>query len=81
MFIQSTNIKAITGNRISTHVSSLYQLLRLYLNFSVWHHTYMHLVFAHFSFMVFFRRPDPPIVGASDIGQGSIYFTYYFKYT
>ena len=31
----------------------------------------MHLVFAHFSNLVFFRGPDPPIVGASDIGQGS----------
>ena len=37
----------------------------------------MHLVFAHFSTKFgFFREPDPSIVGASDIGQGSIYFKY-----
>lgn len=46
-------------------------------------HTHiMHLVFAHFfaTKMVFFREPDPSIVGASDIGQGSIYLKYVFTY-
>ena len=32
----------------------------------------MHLVFTHFfPLKWFFREPDPSIVGASDIGQGS----------
>jgi hypothetical protein len=38
----------------------------------------MHLVFAHFFQLnwFIFREPDLSIVGASDIGQGSIYFKY-----
>ena len=37
----------------------------------------LHLVSATiFSHRVFHRRPDPPIVGASDIGQVSTYFKY-----
>ena len=41
----------------------------------------LHLVSATiFSHRVFHRRPDPPIVGASDIGQVSTYFKYSLEY-
>jgi hypothetical protein len=40
----------------------------------------MHLVSAHFSLHWFFCRPDPSIVGASDIGQGPTYLRYILEY-
>ena len=40
----------------------------------------MHLVAAHFSLHWFFCRPDPSIVGASDIGQGPTYLKYTLEY-
>ena len=53
------------------YVSSLYQHLRLITSLSVCN------IFSH---RVFHRRPDPPIVGASDIGQVSTYFKYSLEY-
>ena len=42
----------------------------------------LHLVSASYFFPqgFFHRRPDPPIVGASDIGQVSNYFKYNLEY-